>query len=376
MSHGPRPRDFSTELQKKVYDLAWRTALSYRFRKGELIIVDNAIEIESPSQRLLKHIFDLHDRERGSGRSLLVTLENRPLLEQTLDKMDRRRQALTWEEVDVKDLLELSRIIIERSALHNILREHSEDLSHKKLGYHIKSAPPSDLESTLGWAEFRNLMQTPASEREAVRPEIYENVCYSRITHSETLPEGPEKMNLKIAAYELLAESFDLRRGQLPSTAPLEAEIIKQEDDTTVPALETRFRTYEIYCQDALLRAQAAEHRRDMYNWKGETELAETQEDEASDARTDLAGHNLELLATKKDLAEARALDCETQGDLEGFEEQKAIVRETEAELEAANAEAEIVGEDLNEDDLDPAVWESIEKKEKEEEVEKLKKKE
>jgi large subunit ribosomal protein L4 len=373
VSHGPRPRDFSTDLQKKVYDLAWRTALSYRFRKGELIIVDNAIEIESPSQRLLKHIFDLHDRERGAGRSLLVTLENRPLLEQALDKMDRRRQALTWEEVDVKDLLELSRIIIERSALNNILRQHEEDLTHRKNDYTIKSSP-SDLESILGWAEFRDLMQAPASEREVLRPEVYESVCYGRITHAESLPESAEKTNLKISAYELLAESFDLRRGQLPPIEPLEAALANEEDESSIFALETRLRAAEIGSQDALLKAQAAEHRRDMYNWQGETELAEAQEDEASDARTDLAGFNVHFLETKKELAEARARDFDIKGDLDGFEMQMGIARATEMELQEANAEAEGLGEDLNEDELDPEVWESMERKEKEEEAEKLKK--
>ena len=69
-------RDFSTDLPRKIYDLAWRTALSYRFRKGELIIVENAIEIETPSAPYLEHIFKLHERERGKGRSLLITGEN------------------------------------------------------------------------------------------------------------------------------------------------------------------------------------------------------------------------------------------------------------------------------------------------------------
>src|SRR5690242_9859770 len=31
-SFGPHPRDFSTELPRKMYDLAWRTALSWRYR--------------------------------------------------------------------------------------------------------------------------------------------------------------------------------------------------------------------------------------------------------------------------------------------------------------------------------------------------------
>ncbi|KAF2686867.1 ribosomal protein L4 [Lentithecium fluviatile CBS 122367] len=359
VAHGPKPRDFSTDLPKKVYDLAWRTALSYRFRKGELIIVDNAIEIESPSQRLLKHIFDLHDRERGSGRSLMVTLENRPLLEQALDKMDRRRQALTWEEVDVKDLLELSRIIIERSALYNILREHVEDLTHKKNRYLIESSPPSDLESRLGWPEFRNLMQTPASEREAVRPDVYQDVCYGRITHAEDLPDGPEKTNLRISAYELLAESFDLRRKQLPSLQPLDADVKRKEEiasqktaekevlSASISALEAHIRLAEAGYQSFLLEAQAAEHRRDVYNWKGQAELAEEQEGIASDNRTDLAGARVELLQAKKQLAETRAQVCYNMDDLKGYEKLMKEARVLEDGLEEARAEAEqVVGEE------------------------------
>lgn len=42
VSHGPKPRDFSTDLNRKVYDRAWRTALSYRYRRGELVVVDGA----------------------------------------------------------------------------------------------------------------------------------------------------------------------------------------------------------------------------------------------------------------------------------------------------------------------------------------------
>ena len=35
VAFGPKPRDFSTKLPRKIYDLAWRTALSYRYRRGE-----------------------------------------------------------------------------------------------------------------------------------------------------------------------------------------------------------------------------------------------------------------------------------------------------------------------------------------------------
>src|SRR5947209_7237437 len=59
VAFGPHPRDFSTGLQRKVYDLAWRTALSYRYRKGELIILDNKIMLpRNTGGRLLSNVFE------------------------------------------------------------------------------------------------------------------------------------------------------------------------------------------------------------------------------------------------------------------------------------------------------------------------------
>lgn len=39
---GPHPRDFATGLNRKVYDRAWRMALSHRYRRGELLVVEDA----------------------------------------------------------------------------------------------------------------------------------------------------------------------------------------------------------------------------------------------------------------------------------------------------------------------------------------------
>ncbi|KAF2821954.1 ribosomal protein L4 [Ophiobolus disseminans] len=245
VAFGPRPRDFATELPAKVYDLAWRTALSYRFRKGELVIVDNAMEIESPSPQLLGDIFKHHEKLRGRGRSLLVTLDERPLLEEALIRMDRGGQALTWEEVDVKNLLELSRVIIERDALRNILLSHQQDITHTRLTpWHkslIKSNPPSDLESIIGWAEFRDLQvfdrdaafetqeairegrdpkskDTERQEKTTARASAYESVASKRYELASTLPKSsPQHTDLTISVYNLTAESkalhFQVKTG-------------------------------------------------------------------------------------------------------------------------------------------------------------------
>lgn len=363
VAHGPKPRDFSTGLQKKVYDLAWRTALSYRFRKGELIIVDNAIEIESPSQRLLKHIFDLHDRERGRGRSLLVTLENRPLLEQALDGMDRRRQALTWREVDVKDLLELSRIIIERSALHNILLAHQEDLTHKAIPpWHksfTRSSAPSELESIPGWSEFRHLMTIPPSERDVSRPDIYEGLAYDRWSRAAKLPEGPEKLALTISAYELLADAKDMRRKLLPPVAPAEAAWVAKEqeqEDLTgmVDTCEAHVYYRELHHQHLTLSAQAAEHRADAFRWRGADDAADEEYDRARDTRTDVSEAEMHMYAAKRELATTMSQMLEEQGDAQGARAQMRLAEEMQREEDRARAEMEHAegGEELTEAEL------------------------
>lgn len=136
VAFGPKPRDFSTDLPKKIYDLAWRTALSYRYRRGELIVVDGQAEIKRQgpgSARWMKELLKWNQWGNKDGRSLFVTLEQRKNLFAALEvsKAAREARALAVEDVDVKDLLELGRVVIEKDALRRILRDHSSDLETK-----------------------------------------------------------------------------------------------------------------------------------------------------------------------------------------------------------------------------------------------------
>jgi len=132
VAFGPKPRDFSTKLPRKVYDLAWRTALSYRYRKGELIIVDDSLELDDYSTGYAREVFEAHQWGRPFGRSLLVTegpRNERTNLFKALAGMGEEGRALPWDDVDVKDLLELGRIVVERGALAKILEAHQTDLT-------------------------------------------------------------------------------------------------------------------------------------------------------------------------------------------------------------------------------------------------------
>jgi large subunit ribosomal protein L4 len=126
-SFGPHPRDFATGLPRKMYDLAWRTALSYRYRKGELIVCEDGMEIEEAESGYISEIFKQHGWGRRNGRSTVITSEFSGNLFTALEESNDGR-ALLEKQVDVKDLLETGRIIIEQSALDTILKQHRSDL--------------------------------------------------------------------------------------------------------------------------------------------------------------------------------------------------------------------------------------------------------
>jgi large subunit ribosomal protein L4 len=130
-SFGPHPRDFATGLPRKVYDLAWRTALSYRYRKGELIVCEDGMEIENAEPGYIKEIFRHHRWGNEHKRSLLITDDVRENLFEALSNAGEDGKVYTKTEVDVKDLLSLGRIIIEKRALDSILRHHQSDLVRK-----------------------------------------------------------------------------------------------------------------------------------------------------------------------------------------------------------------------------------------------------
>ncbi|QSS55210.1 50S ribosomal protein L4 [Histoplasma capsulatum var. duboisii H88] len=129
VAHGPHPRDFSTGLPKKVYDLAWRTALSYRYRRGQLIIVnDNITFPQEVSPHWLTDVFEKNQWGKCFGRSLMITEVKKERLFKAVAQIGQHARVLDREDVDVKDLLETGRLIVEKTALDRMLFRHSRDL--------------------------------------------------------------------------------------------------------------------------------------------------------------------------------------------------------------------------------------------------------
>lgn len=131
VAFGPKPRDFSTELPRRIYDLAWRTALSYRYKMGQLMLIDGTADLLSISRearpRYLQDALRHNHLGRPDGRTLFVTLEERGGLGRA--SLGREGNVKEVEDVDVKDLLGLGRVVMELEALEWIFMEHESDLA-------------------------------------------------------------------------------------------------------------------------------------------------------------------------------------------------------------------------------------------------------
>ncbi|KAI0897787.1 ribosomal protein L4 [Annulohypoxylon nitens] len=150
-SFGPKPRDFGTKITRKVYDLAWRTALSYRYRRGELVVCEDGMELPYPEEYLemldaraltedlardfrkkwAQQVLDANDWGRRAGRSTVITTDLRDNLFEAFSEVPNWGRAIEVGDVDVKDLLETGRLVVEREALREMIETHQSDLVTK-----------------------------------------------------------------------------------------------------------------------------------------------------------------------------------------------------------------------------------------------------
>jgi len=148
VAFGPKPRDFSTGLNKKIYDLAWRTALSYRYKIGELIVIDKmtvheedvmkasmpgGMKVDNHVSRTkinhyVRHIFETLRWGKGYKGSFVVTLNPSDNVELALREWIGIGRLRTVDDVDVKNLLEMGRLVVEKEALDYLLFKHQSDL--------------------------------------------------------------------------------------------------------------------------------------------------------------------------------------------------------------------------------------------------------
>ncbi|ODV59820.1 mitochondrial 54S ribosomal protein uL4m [Ascoidea rubescens DSM 1968] len=133
------PNDYSTKLPFKVYTLAYRVALSHQYKTGNLFIVGLDKEskadknLQSPSrenevevcefltndQLAADNFVEAHDFKLRNV--LFIVNEERPNLTKAFESY-KKFKVIEYAKVDVRDLLKANRVIIEFSALTNLLK--------------------------------------------------------------------------------------------------------------------------------------------------------------------------------------------------------------------------------------------------------------
>lgn len=87
---------------------------------------------------------------RADGRTLFVTGDRRDRLYQAMEQIPREGRALDLDDVDVKDLLETGKVVMERSVLKEMILRHQSDLVANVLVNGFKPTGPPIGEKLLG----------------------------------------------------------------------------------------------------------------------------------------------------------------------------------------------------------------------------------
>ncbi|HEX7025009.1 MAG TPA: 50S ribosomal protein L4 [Gemmatimonadales bacterium] len=123
---GPIPRDYRSELPRKVRQLARRSALNARAREGSLVVVES-MTLESPKTRLLTGLLGklgLDGKKvlvlsNGLNRNLYLSGRNLP-----------EAQVMTFTDASAYDVLWADAVVVEEGALTGAAPEERAEVTH------------------------------------------------------------------------------------------------------------------------------------------------------------------------------------------------------------------------------------------------------
>ncbi len=112
--HGPRPRDYSFKVNKKVKKLALKMALSSKVKSDKLTIIDK-IELETPKTKEFVKIKNAFELKKSlivlskQDRNIFLSTRNIPDVKYMLDK-----------DVNVYDLLRYDDVVVTPEVIENL----------------------------------------------------------------------------------------------------------------------------------------------------------------------------------------------------------------------------------------------------------------
>lgn len=124
---GPRRRSFSTKIQNKVYALAFRTAISYRFQRDQLFLTHPQF-LEYPKTKYMKILLrQLKWTRKAGGGTLFITGKQRQNLVLASSKLGADVTVKRVRDVKVRDLLLKGRVVFERRAFEWLIAKYGVD---------------------------------------------------------------------------------------------------------------------------------------------------------------------------------------------------------------------------------------------------------
>ncbi len=112
---GPKPRDFSYKLPKKVRRLAMKSALSSKVIENSMVILDN-LNLDEPKTKDFIKILDLLNIDK---ETLVVTLDGNPHVAKSARNIPGVKP-LKVDFINVYDLLKYDTLLITRDAVARI----------------------------------------------------------------------------------------------------------------------------------------------------------------------------------------------------------------------------------------------------------------
>lgn len=117
VAHGPHPRDYSFNVNKKVKQLGLRSALSYLYKEGRLFVVSDMTSKDGKTKELASRLGNL-----GVSKALMIDENSDEMFARASRNLPKFRYN-TVEGLNVYDLLKYDAVILSQSSLGKVAQK-------------------------------------------------------------------------------------------------------------------------------------------------------------------------------------------------------------------------------------------------------------
>jgi large subunit ribosomal protein L4 len=112
IAHGPRPRDYSQKMPRKMRQEALRSALSAKAQEGELVLVD-ALTLDKPKTREMVAVLE---NLVGDASALILLSQRDAVVERSANNLPDAK-TLRVHYLNIRDLLSYDKVLMPLDAL-------------------------------------------------------------------------------------------------------------------------------------------------------------------------------------------------------------------------------------------------------------------